>query len=192
MQSSSESIFAPSDAQKGQEKVESETFLFRYGGNVLRQTVKWVRLPAVCDHMTSDSSHSHFLCMDLTYITALLREGFGFEDGTVLQVNALSCCSFHGFWVFALFESRFWFFISAKQKSAKCGDELDAGSRFPHVAVPVSVVVAPAAISQPSALSWVLLQTSEFSPKMCFLMFSDEGRRELIVIVYSSLIHVLI
>ncbi|XP_018429827.1 PREDICTED: ectonucleoside triphosphate diphosphohydrolase 5 [Nanorana parkeri] len=41
----------------------------------------------VCDHMTSDSSHSHFLCMDLTFITALLREGFGFEDGTVLQLT---------------------------------------------------------------------------------------------------------
>ncbi|KAM5129713.1 nucleoside diphosphate phosphatase ENTPD5 isoform 1-T5 [Mantella aurantiaca] len=41
----------------------------------------------VCDHMTSDSSRSHFLCMDLTYITALLREGFGFQDGTLLQLT---------------------------------------------------------------------------------------------------------
>nr|DBA14731.1 TPA: hypothetical protein GDO54_005657 [Pyxicephalus adspersus] len=41
----------------------------------------------VCDHMTSDSSHSHFLCMDLTYITVLLKEGFGFEDGTILQLT---------------------------------------------------------------------------------------------------------
>lgn len=127
---------------------------------------KRVRLPTVCDHMTSDSSHSHFLCMDLTYITALLREGFGFEDGTLLQVNGLSWCSFLGFCTFWI---TFWLFISAKQKSSKRGDELDAGSRFPRVAVPVTVVVAPAAISQPSALSQVLLHNPGFNPEMCFL-----------------------
>ncbi|KAG7267817.1 hypothetical protein CRUP_003631 [Coryphaenoides rupestris] len=28
-----------------------------------------------------------FLCLDLTYITCLLREGFGFKDSTVLQLT---------------------------------------------------------------------------------------------------------
>ncbi|XP_063804403.1 nucleoside diphosphate phosphatase ENTPD5 [Pseudophryne corroboree] len=41
----------------------------------------------VCDHMESFSSLSPFLCMDLTYITALLREGFGFEERTTLQLT---------------------------------------------------------------------------------------------------------
>ncbi|XP_068110459.1 nucleoside diphosphate phosphatase ENTPD5 [Hyperolius riggenbachi] len=41
----------------------------------------------VCDHMTSESPHSHFLCMDLTYISALLRDGLGFEEGTTLQLR---------------------------------------------------------------------------------------------------------
>ncbi|KAM3919474.1 nucleoside diphosphate phosphatase ENTPD5 [Leptodactylus fuscus] len=39
----------------------------------------------VCDHMDRFSSQSPFLCMDLTYITALLR-GFGFEEDTTLQL----------------------------------------------------------------------------------------------------------
>lgn len=33
------------------------------------------------------NSASPFLCMDLAYITALLKEGFGFRDNTVLQVR---------------------------------------------------------------------------------------------------------
>ncbi|MEE6494196.1 hypothetical protein FKM82_017047 [Ascaphus truei] len=41
----------------------------------------------VCEHMDRFSSLSPFLCMDLAYITALLREGFGFEDSTTLQVT---------------------------------------------------------------------------------------------------------
>lgn len=36
------------------------------------------------------SSASPFLCMDLTYITALLKEGFGFRDNTLLQVRRSS------------------------------------------------------------------------------------------------------
>lgn len=30
-----------------------------------------------------------FLCMDLTYITCLLKSGYGFEEETVLQVAIL-------------------------------------------------------------------------------------------------------
>ncbi|NXO72074.1 ENTP5 diphosphohydrolase, partial [Phainopepla nitens] len=41
----------------------------------------------VCDHMERYNSASPFLCMDLTYITALLKEGFGFRDNTVLQLT---------------------------------------------------------------------------------------------------------
>jgi len=33
------------------------------------------------------NSASPFLCMDLAYITALLKEGFGFRDNTLLQVR---------------------------------------------------------------------------------------------------------
>ncbi|XP_026520233.1 ectonucleoside triphosphate diphosphohydrolase 5 isoform X1 [Notechis scutatus] len=40
----------------------------------------------VCDNLDNYSSASPFLCMDLSYITALLKEGFGFGDSTVLQL----------------------------------------------------------------------------------------------------------
>ncbi|NXX89244.1 ENTP5 diphosphohydrolase, partial [Centropus bengalensis] len=41
----------------------------------------------VCDNMERYKSASPFLCMDLTYITALLKEGFGFRDNTLLQLT---------------------------------------------------------------------------------------------------------
>lgn len=41
----------------------------------------------VCDNLESFSSGSPFLCMDLSYITALLKDGFGFADSTLLQVR---------------------------------------------------------------------------------------------------------
>ncbi|XP_056410493.1 nucleoside diphosphate phosphatase ENTPD5 [Hyla sarda] len=40
----------------------------------------------VCDHMDGVTWQSPFLCMDLTYITALLRHGFGFREDTTLQL----------------------------------------------------------------------------------------------------------
>uniref|UniRef100_A0A5F9CRE7 nucleoside diphosphate phosphatase n=1 Tax=Oryctolagus cuniculus TaxID=9986 RepID=A0A5F9CRE7_RABIT len=40
----------------------------------------------VCDNLEKFTSGSPFLCMDLSYITALLKDGFGFADGTVLQL----------------------------------------------------------------------------------------------------------
>lgn len=41
----------------------------------------------VCNKMTKYRAISPFLCMDMTYITCLLKEGFGFKDSTVLQVR---------------------------------------------------------------------------------------------------------
>ncbi|XP_058511619.1 nucleoside diphosphate phosphatase ENTPD5 isoform X2 [Ochotona princeps] len=41
----------------------------------------------VCDNLEAFSSESPFLCMDLSYITALLKDGFGFADSTVLQLT---------------------------------------------------------------------------------------------------------
>ncbi|XP_062393357.1 ectonucleoside triphosphate diphosphohydrolase 5-like [Sardina pilchardus] len=40
----------------------------------------------VCNKMTKYRPISPFLCMDMTYITCLLKEGFGFKDSTVLQL----------------------------------------------------------------------------------------------------------
>ncbi|XP_072480993.1 nucleoside diphosphate phosphatase ENTPD5 isoform X1 [Notamacropus eugenii] len=41
----------------------------------------------VCDNLENFTSGSPFLCMDLSYITALLKEGFGFMDSTILQLT---------------------------------------------------------------------------------------------------------
>ncbi|XP_072313317.1 ectonucleoside triphosphate diphosphohydrolase 5 [Eucyclogobius newberryi] len=40
----------------------------------------------VCNKMSKYRTISPFLCMDLTYITCLLKEGFGFKDNTMLQL----------------------------------------------------------------------------------------------------------
>ncbi|KAM9354862.1 ectonucleoside triphosphate diphosphohydrolase 5 [Pholidichthys leucotaenia] len=40
----------------------------------------------VCNKMTKYRAINPFLCMDLTYITCLLKEGFGFKDSTMLQL----------------------------------------------------------------------------------------------------------
>ncbi|XP_051942588.1 ectonucleoside triphosphate diphosphohydrolase 5 [Hippocampus zosterae] len=44
------------------------------------------RAKEVCNKMTQYRAISPFLCMDMTYITCLLKEGFGFKDNTVLQL----------------------------------------------------------------------------------------------------------
>uniref|UniRef100_A0A8C1FYX6 nucleoside diphosphate phosphatase n=2 Tax=Cyprinus carpio TaxID=7962 RepID=A0A8C1FYX6_CYPCA len=44
-------------------------------------------LKPVCNKMTKYRPISPFLCMDMTYITCLLKEGFGFKDSTVLQLT---------------------------------------------------------------------------------------------------------
>ncbi|XP_076834246.1 ectonucleoside triphosphate diphosphohydrolase 5 [Brachyhypopomus gauderio] len=45
------------------------------------------RAKEVCNKMTKYRPISPFLCMDMTYITVLLKEGFGFKDSTVLQLT---------------------------------------------------------------------------------------------------------
>uniref|UniRef100_A0A8D0QW08 nucleoside diphosphate phosphatase n=2 Tax=Sus scrofa TaxID=9823 RepID=A0A8D0QW08_PIG len=43
--------------------------------------------PPVCDNLENFTSGSPFLCMDLSYITALLKDGFGFAGSTILQLT---------------------------------------------------------------------------------------------------------
>uniref|UniRef100_A0AAY4B0P1 nucleoside diphosphate phosphatase n=1 Tax=Denticeps clupeoides TaxID=299321 RepID=A0AAY4B0P1_9TELE len=45
------------------------------------------RAKEVCNKMTKYRAINPFLCMDMTYITCLLKEGFGFKDSTVLQLT---------------------------------------------------------------------------------------------------------
>ncbi|KAJ8009481.1 hypothetical protein DPEC_G00089330 [Dallia pectoralis] len=41
----------------------------------------------VCNKMSKYRSVSPFLCMDMTYITCLLKDGFGFKENTLLQLT---------------------------------------------------------------------------------------------------------
>ncbi|XP_028295341.1 ectonucleoside triphosphate diphosphohydrolase 5-like isoform X2 [Gouania willdenowi] len=45
------------------------------------------RAKEVCNKMTKHPPVSPFLCMDMTYISCLLKDGFGFKDSTVLQLS---------------------------------------------------------------------------------------------------------
>ncbi|XP_053192909.1 ectonucleoside triphosphate diphosphohydrolase 5-like [Scomber japonicus] len=45
------------------------------------------RAKEVCNKMTKNSVGNPFLCMDLTYITCLLKDGFGFKENTMLQLT---------------------------------------------------------------------------------------------------------
>ncbi|XP_034017669.1 ectonucleoside triphosphate diphosphohydrolase 5-like isoform X2 [Thalassophryne amazonica] len=45
------------------------------------------RAKEVCNKLSVNRAVSPFLCMDMTYITCLLRDGFGFKDSTVLQLT---------------------------------------------------------------------------------------------------------
>ncbi|KAG5846958.1 hypothetical protein ANANG_G00120480 [Anguilla anguilla] len=45
------------------------------------------RAKEVCNKMSKYAAVSPFLCMDMTYITCLLKEGFGFKENTVLQLT---------------------------------------------------------------------------------------------------------
>ncbi|KAG7461283.1 hypothetical protein MATL_G00208410 [Megalops atlanticus] len=45
------------------------------------------RAKEVCNKMSKLRTVSPFLCMDMTYITCLLKEGFGFKESTVLQLT---------------------------------------------------------------------------------------------------------
>ncbi|NP_031673.2 ectonucleoside triphosphate diphosphohydrolase 5 isoform X1 [Mus musculus] len=66
----------------------ADTHLIDYEkGGVLKVEDFERKAREVCDNLGSFSSGSPFLCMDLTYITALLKDGFGFADGTLLQLT---------------------------------------------------------------------------------------------------------
>ncbi|KAM9339432.1 ectonucleoside triphosphate diphosphohydrolase 5 [Symphorus nematophorus] len=45
------------------------------------------RAKEVCNKMTKYPPINSFLCMDMTYITCLLKDGFGFKEKTVLQLT---------------------------------------------------------------------------------------------------------
>ncbi|XP_029965475.1 ectonucleoside triphosphate diphosphohydrolase 5 [Salarias fasciatus] len=45
------------------------------------------RAKEVCNKMTKNPPVSPFLCMDMTYITCLLKDGFGFKESAVLQLT---------------------------------------------------------------------------------------------------------
>lgn len=64
----------------------------QYNEHYTTQNWKWVCVfVAVCNRLSERSQVNHFLCMDLTYIVCLLKDGFGFKERTVLQVRL-------GFW----------------------------------------------------------------------------------------------
>lgn len=46
-----------------------------------------MRAKEVCNKMTKYPPISPFLCMDMAYITCLLKDGFGFKESTVLQLT---------------------------------------------------------------------------------------------------------
>uniref|UniRef100_A0A3Q2ZD64 nucleoside diphosphate phosphatase n=1 Tax=Kryptolebias marmoratus TaxID=37003 RepID=A0A3Q2ZD64_KRYMA len=49
------------------------------------------RAKEVCNKTTRYLPVSPFLCMDLTYIACLLKDGFGFKDGAMLQLISWRC-----------------------------------------------------------------------------------------------------
>ncbi|XP_043553020.1 ectonucleoside triphosphate diphosphohydrolase 5 isoform X2 [Chiloscyllium plagiosum] len=55
-------------------------------GGVIRVKDFETKAIEVCENFNKATKGSPFLCMDLTYITALLKEGFGFYDNTELQL----------------------------------------------------------------------------------------------------------
>ncbi|XP_041071246.1 ectonucleoside triphosphate diphosphohydrolase 5 [Carcharodon carcharias] len=55
------------------------------GGVILVKDFK-MKAVEVCEDLNEATRGSPFLCMDLTYITVLLKEGFGFYDNTELQL----------------------------------------------------------------------------------------------------------
>ncbi|XP_030628843.1 ectonucleoside triphosphate diphosphohydrolase 5 [Chanos chanos] len=56
------------------------------GGTVLVRDFR-KRAKEVCNKMSRHSTMSPFLCMDLTYITCLLKDGFGFKENAALQLT---------------------------------------------------------------------------------------------------------
>nr|XP_048305106.1 nucleoside diphosphate phosphatase ENTPD5 [Myodes glareolus] len=66
----------------------ADTHLIDYEkGGVLKVEDFERKAREVCDNLESFTSGSPFLCMDLSYITALLKDGFGFADDTLLKLT---------------------------------------------------------------------------------------------------------
>ena len=92
-----EAVSAHSSSLQDSQALTTWRILFAYPKSAFREN----RTPArdcklefhsslslsVCDNLENFTSGSPFLCMDLSYITALLKDGFGFADSTVLQVR---------------------------------------------------------------------------------------------------------
>lgn len=81
----------------------------------------------VCNRPSKRSQLNPFLCMDLTYIVCLLKDGFGFKESTVLQVRL-------GYSVFNLLTSvnrlTLLLVFPADQEGEERGDQLGFGSRY--------------------------------------------------------------
>lgn len=56
------------------------------GGVILVKDFE-LKAEEVCKDLNEVMTGSPFLCMDLTYITVLLKEGFGFNDDTKLHLT---------------------------------------------------------------------------------------------------------
>lgn len=85
----------------------------------------------VCSKTTRHPPVFPFLCMDMTYITCLLKDGFGFKEDTVLQVRPCQIRRLTSQTI--LLEYRFGFFFSlhlVEQEGEQCGVELGFGSHI--------------------------------------------------------------
>lgn len=80
----------------------------------------------VCSKTTKHPPVFPFLCMDMTYITCLLKDGFGFKESTVLQVRPCQIRRLRSQNI--LLEYRLFFSLHlVEQEGEQCGVELGFG-----------------------------------------------------------------